>query len=551
MFVNSETQDSLAAQHTMAAMTPKGWKYDDLVAKADTQWKTLVEQMATDQGHSEEDRKVLVPKVVEVFVGRFFWDTPAVPTKLQCEHKLKENVEIKKIVKLNDVDTERPDIKAMALLEQVLEVLGIMKTDAVKRKLFTADSPQLDTPVKRSSLSRGLSALEMSCVRAMGDGNSATMSEVAMDYAAGEGSRLDVQAIMKQAGMSTSTGLGTDDVPWDAIPDKAVFVVLMAGKQMAELKSKEAPGQWHTFIDLTECRPVYISTAALFGKQTGPGGDAANWGEPDMINCMRSMLNAKAEKPMFFQSSSQFWACLERFFVAAEAVGMMNKRMIRNYRFFLLQRQEEWRLEQRPPMFLWLYDQVVRKQLAVRLEIGDPTLKVDNLLTEKDAKLMAITTGLMPQFQVHYPMADGGEYPPVPPMMMPGSGDALAQQQAFMGNANAVLNDMKIQAERGAGSVVKSTQLQAEFAAKAAAAAEAHSTGNVKRDGGKGAGKSGKSGRSGHRKQQVQNAPGTGRKYFGSDGKKLTGRARKQAFQQSAKGYKKERAAQWKTGWHN
>jgi hypothetical protein len=136
-------------------------------------------------------------------------------------------------------------------------------------------------------------------------------------------------------------------------------------------------------------------------------------------------------------------------------------------------------------------------------------------------------------------------------MMMPGSGDALAQQQAFMGNANAVLNDMKVQAERGAGSVVKSTQLQAEFAAKAAAAAEAHSKGNVKRDGGKGAGKSGKSGKSGHKKQQVQNPPGTGRKYFGPDGRVLKGKARKQACQQSAKSFKKDKAAQWKAGWHN
>ncbi len=382
MFVNGETQGSLAASHTMATMTPKGRKYDDMVAKADTQWHAVVDQMAIDQNHSEEDRKELVPKVVNVFVSKFFWDTPALPTKLQCEHKLKEKVDIKRTVTIGEVQEGGPDIRAMALLEQVLEVLAVMKSGTVKRKLFTADSPQLDSPVKRSSMSRGLSALEMSCVRAMGDGNSAGMSEVAMDYAAGEGSRLDVQAILKQAGMSSITGLGTDDVSWDAIPDKAVFVVLMAGKQQAELKSKEAPGKWHTFIELTECRPVYISTAALFGKQSGPGGDASTWGGPDMINCMRSVLNAKAEKPMFFLSSSQFWACLERFFIAAEAVGMMNKRMIRNYRFFLLQRQEEWRLEARPPMFLWLYDQVVRKQLAVRLEIGDPTLRVDD--REKD-----------------------------------------------------------------------------------------------------------------------------------------------------------------------
>jgi len=98
MFVNGETQGSLAAPHTMATMTPKGWKYDDMVAKADTQY-AVVDQMAMDQNHSEEDRKELVPKVVDVFVSKFFWDTPALPTKLQCEHKLKEKVEIKKTVK--------------------------------------------------------------------------------------------------------------------------------------------------------------------------------------------------------------------------------------------------------------------------------------------------------------------------------------------------------------------------------------------------------------------------------------------------------------------
>ena len=117
-----------------------------------------------------------------------------------------------------------------------------------------------------------------------------------------------------------------------------------------------------------------------------------------------------------------------------------------------------------------------------------------------------------------------------------------------MGNANSVLNDMKAQAERGAGTLVKSTQLQAEFAAKSSAAAEARSKGQVRKDGGKASGKAGKSG---HKKQQVQNPAGTGRKYFGPDGKKLTGKARKHAFQQSVKSFKAQKAAQWKAGWHN
>ena len=168
---------------------------------------------------------------------------------------------------------------------------------------------------------------------------------------------------------------------------------------------------------------------------------------------------------------------------------------------------------------------------------------------------MSITADLLSQYQMHYGYTEsyGGSYPPVPPTLMPGSGDMLAQQQAFMGNVNAVLNGMKTQAERGAGTLAKSTQLQAEFAAKTAAAAEAQAKGQIwNPDAGKGGGKgSGKSGKSG-KKPQVQNPARTCRVYYGPDGKRLTGKARKAAFQQFVKIYKKGKtAAKWKSGWHN
>ena len=87
---------------------------------------------------------------------------------------------------------------------------------------------------------------------------------------------------------------------------------------------------------------------------------------------------------------------------AVQAVEMMDLHMIRCYRYFLLQLPEEWRLEGRPPMFLWLYDQVLRKQLALRMEVQDPSLKIEDVLTEKNFKLMSITAGLLPQYQMHY-----------------------------------------------------------------------------------------------------------------------------------------------------
>ncbi len=162
-----------------------------------------------------------------------------------------------------------------------------------------------------------------------------------MDFAVGEGSKMDVSDLMEKAKVLSDTGKTSGDVPWYAIPDKAVFVLLMAGKALANLQSRAEPGRWHVFVELTECRPMYISTASLFGKQAGPGEDSSMWGEPGMVNCMRTMLNAKSEKPLFFQSSSQFWACWERFMVAVQAVDMLDLRMIRCYLHFLLQLQEE------------------------------------------------------------------------------------------------------------------------------------------------------------------------------------------------------------------
>ncbi len=72
---------------TMANLTPKGRKYDELVTKTDTAWETVVMQMANDQEVGDDaERKALVSKVVDVFTNKFYWDSPALPTKLQCEN---------------------------------------------------------------------------------------------------------------------------------------------------------------------------------------------------------------------------------------------------------------------------------------------------------------------------------------------------------------------------------------------------------------------------------------------------------------------------------
>ncbi len=207
----------------MADMSPSGRKFDGLVSKVDADWDPAVQQMAEDESvGAPEDRKDLCAKVVRVFKEQLYWDSPGLSTKVMAANK-QGKVAVTKKVKVGIDEVDRPDPQAEALVEHVLEMLVVLKSDTVKRKLFAADSAQLASPVKRASLNRGLSALEMSCVRAAGDGNNNVVMETAMDYAAGEGAKLNFAEVMKKAQMHSEGGKKSADVPWYAIPGKAVL----------------------------------------------------------------------------------------------------------------------------------------------------------------------------------------------------------------------------------------------------------------------------------------------------------------------------------------
>ena len=202
----SEVPASLPVILTMTNMSPQGKKLEGLVTKMGAAWEPVVQQVAEDEAVGDlGERKELVEKVVAVFKTKFFWETPALPTKVMVHNKIGTE-HLTKSVKENDQMVQKPDVTAEALLEHVLEMLVVLKSDTVKRKLFAADSAQLASPVKRASLNRGLSALEMSCVRAAGDGNNNVVMETAMDYAAGEGAKLNFAEVMKRAQMHSEGG---------------------------------------------------------------------------------------------------------------------------------------------------------------------------------------------------------------------------------------------------------------------------------------------------------------------------------------------------------
>ena len=76
-----EVSASLPVALTMAGMSPQGRKYDDLVAKMGAAWEPVVQQMADDQAMGEDGRVSLVNKVAGVFKNKFYWDSPALPTR--------------------------------------------------------------------------------------------------------------------------------------------------------------------------------------------------------------------------------------------------------------------------------------------------------------------------------------------------------------------------------------------------------------------------------------------------------------------------------------
>ncbi len=185
-------------------------------------------------------RKEVIPalceKVVKVFTDTLCWESPALLTRVMVERKLINPVSVTKKVRENDIDVGKPDAEPEALVHHVLEMIVVLKSDAMKRKLVSVEAGDMGVVAKRPALASGVSALELSCIKAAGTGNSNLLMETPMEFANGARAKLDVVQILKDADMKSENGLGANDIPWYSIPDKAVFVLLSAGKQLADVQ---------------------------------------------------------------------------------------------------------------------------------------------------------------------------------------------------------------------------------------------------------------------------------------------------------------------------
>ena len=82
----------------------------------------------------------------------------------------------------------------------------MLKGAAVKRKLVSVEAGDMGALATRLVLKSGVSALEMSCIKAAGDGNSNMVMETAMEFAKGEGAKVNVTDLLKAANMQSVDG---------------------------------------------------------------------------------------------------------------------------------------------------------------------------------------------------------------------------------------------------------------------------------------------------------------------------------------------------------
>ena len=124
---------------------------------------------------------------------------------------------------------------------------------------------------------------------------------------------------------------------------KHVFVLLEAGMDMQ--KAQNTGKGIFVYVDVTECRPRWLTEEHLFGKTKSRLEPWVVPQDEDAVEVVRQMLTAKTLTPLWFHHDGQFWACWEMFMVAYVACIMMTENQVKVYRHLLQSIQEEMKRE--------------------------------------------------------------------------------------------------------------------------------------------------------------------------------------------------------------
>ena len=111
---------------------------------------------------------------------------------------------------------------------------------------------------------------------------------------------------MVEAGLWSKDMQGEDDMPHELVPEKHVFVIMEAGNDLAASNSL---GDHFVYVDVTECRPRWLTEDHQFGKAKTKLDPWIEQAQDDNVETLRQVLNGKSVKPLWFHHDGQFWAC--------------------------------------------------------------------------------------------------------------------------------------------------------------------------------------------------------------------------------------------------
>ena len=272
-----------------------------------------------------------------------------------------------------DLDFEGVAAPSRALVRRALR--SINEVQEAKKASAKAGSPHGDHSAAQTTAAGASAVSPTHSVAVTGMlevlGTEASAAAVANVMAHG-GKDLDVMAAL--------TAKELQDTDYTHQAETAVWQLLQSETEAAARESREA----FAYVDLTckALQPMWSAPEATGG--TASWGGEADWGlDPNASSATLGQLGQALKKataqPRFFRSLAQWTAAFLRYAVAAVAMGHLKWPMVIAHIDVVCRISEECRSSGRSPFLAILYDDLLRRSVATRVQRKDPSIKLSTV----------------------------------------------------------------------------------------------------------------------------------------------------------------------------
>ena len=205
-------------------------------------------------------------------------------------------------------------------------------------------------------------------------GGDASALAMARALQGGQVKEVDVNDLLAKAGLK--------DLPFHSTPDTAVWQILDSATKAA------APGKTFSYIELTskEVLPLWLPADAVGGKAVLAG--EMDWtiegsGSCNTISQLHNALRSASTAPRFFRDVNQWNAAFLRYAVAAIATNQLTWSSVLGHMSVMHRLTADSKAAGHSPFLGLLYDELLRREWARRMERKDPSMDI-----EKDAHIL-------------------------------------------------------------------------------------------------------------------------------------------------------------------